>query len=51
MGSSIVGAIVSVVVGGAVAAATVVGIVSSQTSTPEKSPVNVGNVGIEYGSN
>ncbi len=45
------GTIVSIVVGGMVAAATVVGVVQSQTSTPEKSPVSVSEVGISYGSN
>lgn len=45
------GTIVSIVVGGAVAAATIVGVVNSQTSTPDKSPVSVSEVGINYGSN
>lgn len=45
------GTFVSILVGGAVAAATVVGVVSTQTAQPEKSPVSVGNVGIDYGSN
>ncbi len=44
------GTIVSIVVGGVVAAATVVGVVQAQTSTPEKSPVNVSEVGVNYGS-
>ena len=50
MGTIMTG-IVSVVVGGAFATATIVGVVSSQTSTPDKTPVNVSEVGIEYGSN
>lgn len=48
---TILGIVASVVVGGAVATATIVGVVSTQTATPEKSPVNVSEVGIEYGSN
>lgn len=45
------GTIVSIVVGGVVAAATVVGVVNAQTSTPDKTPVNVSEVGLSYGSN
>lgn len=45
------GTIVSIIVGGAVAAATIVGVVQTQTQTPDKSPVNVSDVGINYGSN
>ncbi|QYJ04787.1 hypothetical protein KUV85_03645 [Nocardioides panacisoli] len=51
MGSTTIAAIVSVLVGGGLAAASVVGLVNAQTGTPEESPVNVGNVSIEYGSN
>ncbi|WP_370290886.1 hypothetical protein [Nocardioides sp.] len=45
------GTIVSIIVGGAVAAATVVGVVNAQTAAPEQSPVNVSKVGLSYGSN
>ncbi len=45
---SIVG---SVLVGGAVAAATIVGVVQSQTAPPDKNPVTVSAPVIDYGSN
>lgn len=48
---TILGIVASIVVGGSVAAATIVGVVNSQTAEPEKSPVSVSEVGIEYGSN
>lgn len=41
----------ALVLGGVVAAATVVGVVSSQTAGPDKSPTNVNAPVIEYGSN
>jgi len=44
-------AIVSVVVGGAIAVASIAGVIKSQTSTPDESPVNVSEVGISYGAN
>ncbi|MFW6774673.1 DUF2613 family protein [Nocardioides sp. CPCC 205120] len=54
MGTGIIGTIVSLVVGGSVAAVTVVGVVNSQTSAPEKSPVDshapTSSI-IEYGEN
>lgn len=37
--------------GGVVATATVVGVVSSQTAEPNKSPASVNSPAIEYGSN
>ncbi|GAA1911517.1 hypothetical protein GCM10009737_11260 [Nocardioides lentus] len=40
----------SVVVGGAVAAVTVVGLVNSQTDAPDQSPANVERPVVEYGS-
>jgi hypothetical protein len=40
----------SVVVGGALAGATVVGLVNSQTAPPDKSPANVSNPTLDYGS-
>lgn len=52
MGSSVIGAIVSLFVGTAVAGATVVGVISSQTSAPSTSPADVNeSVIVEYGSN
>lgn len=51
MGSSIIGGIASLVVGTAVAGATVFGLVSSQTATPEQSPANVNNPVVQYGQN
>jgi hypothetical protein len=42
--------LLSVVVGGTLAGATVVGLVKSQTDPPEQSPANVSNPQIEYGS-
>ncbi|WP_309650634.1 MULTISPECIES: hypothetical protein [Nocardioides] len=41
----------ALVLGGVVATATVVGVVSSQTAAPDKSPTNVNAPVIEYGSN
>jgi hypothetical protein len=41
----------ALVLGGVVATATVVGVVSSQTAAPDKSPSNVNAPVIEYGSN
>ncbi len=40
----------SLVLGGVVAAATVVGVVSSQTAGPENSPTNINAPAIEYGT-
>ncbi|MXG88532.1 hypothetical protein [Nocardioides flavescens] len=41
---------VSMLVGGAVAAVTVVGVVNSQTTAPDKTPVSVNAPAIDYGS-
>lgn len=41
MGSSIIGGVASLIVGAAVASATVVGLVSSQTAAPDRSPISV----------
>ncbi len=42
--------IASLVVGAAVASATIVGVINAQTSPDEKSPANVSQPVIEYGS-
>jgi len=49
--SAVVGLVASLVVGGAVGAAALVGVVNSQTSPPSKSPVSVSEPAIQYGSN
>lgn len=41
MGSSIIGAVASLIVGAAVASASVVGLISSQTAAPDKSPIDI----------
>lgn len=51
MFSSIFGTVAAVIAGGAVATVTVLGVVSSQTSAPDKSPVSVNSPAIQYGSN
>jgi hypothetical protein len=51
VGSSIIGAIAALVVGGAIASATVVGLVSSQQGAPSQSPGSVTEPTIPYGSN
>jgi hypothetical protein len=51
VGGSIVGAIAALVVGSAVASATVIGLVSSQQGAPERSPGSVSEPVIPYGSN
>ena len=48
---TIVSTIAAMLVGGTVAAVTVVGVVNSQTAAPEKSPVSVNSPTIDYGSN
>lgn len=50
MGSSIAGAIAALVVGSAVAGATIFGLVSSQTGPSGPSPANAENPVIQYGS-
>ena len=47
---SILTPIVSIVVGGALATATVIGLVSAQTGAPDKSPGNAISPTINYGS-
>lgn len=42
--------IASVIVGGGLAGATVVGLVNSQTAPPDESPANVSNPVLDYGS-
>lgn len=49
MGTNLLGAVLSAVVGGAMAAATIVGLVSAQTSGPEQNPVNAEKPIINYG--
>lgn len=51
MASSIIGGIASLVVGAAVAGATIFGLVSSQTSGPDQSPANVNHPVVQYGQN
>ena len=48
--SGIAGFVAALVVGGAVGTATLVGVVNSQTGAPSKSPANVEQPIIEYGS-
>lgn len=48
---TIVSTIAAVLVGGTVAAVTVVGVVNSQTSAPDQSPASVNSPAIQYGSN
>jgi hypothetical protein len=48
---TILGTIIAAVVGGTVAAVTVVGLVSSQTAAPDESPASVNSPVINYGSN
>jgi hypothetical protein len=51
VGTTILSTIGALFVGGAVASATVFGLVNSQTASPEKSPVSVNSPEIQYGSN
>jgi len=48
---AILSTIGALVLGGVVATATVVGLVSSQTSAPDQSPTNVNAPVIQYGAN
>ncbi len=48
--SGIAGFVATVVVGGAVGAAAVVGVVNSQTGPPSNSPANVNQPFTEYGN-
>lgn len=48
--SGIAGLVATIIVGGAVGAAAVVGVVSSQTGPPDTSPANVNQPFTEYGS-
>lgn len=47
---TVIGTIVSLVVGGAVAAVTVIGVVNSQTDADGASPANVNQPVVAYGS-
>jgi Protein of unknown function (DUF2613) len=51
VGSSIIGGIAALVVGAALAGATVFGVVSSQTGAPDKSPTSVNAPVVDYGTN
>jgi hypothetical protein len=42
--------VASVIVGGGLAGATVVGLVHSQTAPPDESPANVSNPVLDYGT-
>jgi hypothetical protein len=48
---AILGTIGSILVGGAVAAATIVGVVQSNTAKPDVSPTSVNAPVVDYGSN
>lgn len=48
---TIVSTIAAMLVGGAVATFTVVGVVNSETAKPDTSPVSVNAPAIDYGSN
>ena len=48
---TIVSTFAAMLVGGGVAAVTLVGVVNSQTAPPDKSPVSVNAPAIDYGSN
>lgn len=50
MSNSIIGGLASLLAGVALAGATVFGLVSSQTGTPENSPANAERPVIDYGS-
>lgn len=48
---TILGTVAAMIVGGAVATVTVVGVVNSQTKAPETSPASVNAPAFDYGSN
>jgi hypothetical protein len=48
--ASIATVVATIVVGGAVGAATLVGLINSQTAPPSESPANVEAAAIDYGS-
>lgn len=48
--NSIIGALAALLAGGTLAAATVFGVVSSQTSNPDRSPVDAEQPAVDYGS-
>lgn len=47
---SILGTVAAMIVGGSVAAVTLIGVVNSQTSAPGESPANVNAPVVQYGS-
>ena len=48
--NNILGGIAALLTGGALAAATVYGVVTSQTGAPEQSPVDSSDVAVDYGT-
>ena len=50
MFGSIATVVASIAVGGAIGAATLVGLINAQTAAPSRSPANVEAVAIDYGS-
>ena len=50
MSSNLVGPIVSVLTGGEFAAASVVGLITAQTSAPSESPADANAPSIDYGT-
>jgi hypothetical protein len=48
--SSVIGAVVSIIVGGAVAVVTVIGLVDAQTGASGASPANVNQPVVDYGA-
>jgi hypothetical protein len=50
MNNSFVGPIASVIAGGALAVASVMGFISSQTAAPSKSPANAEAPAFDYGT-
>lgn len=49
-GSGIAGLVATIIVGGVVGTATIVGVVNSQTGPPSNSPANVNQPFTEYGN-
>jgi hypothetical protein len=50
LSASIANVVASIAVGVAIGAATLVGLINSQTAAPSESPANVETVAIDYGS-
>jgi hypothetical protein len=47
VGGSIIGGFIAFIAGSAIASATVIGVVSSQTAAPDRSPTQVGTAEID----